>query len=291
MHLKIFEGIIVDKSKELLVAQCSKFQIGGIPGHRSQEHLFSLKSTILLYQKLKIPLFWQCWDIEKFFDKEILKDGMDTLFEANIHGKLYRLWYELYKESNIKVKTPMGMSNSKESGENITQGSIGGAILSSSSLSKTMQRFFEGSNCEISYADLPLNVFKFQDDSCRFATSLESIQKGNQLMEAVMKRKQLNLNTSKCSLLIFDKKTRIEETKNLIKINNPIKIFNKPIEAKAKHEFLGDILHEEGIGKSTEETVKKRYGRSIATIVEISAFLNDFRVIMLGDIKSGIDIY
>ena len=39
---KLFEGIVVDKSKNKLTRARSKFQIGGIPGHRPQEHLFSV---------------------------------------------------------------------------------------------------------------------------------------------------------------------------------------------------------------------------------------------------------
>ena len=72
---KFFEGIVVDKSKNKLTQACSKFQIGGIPGHRPQEHLFSVKSMIGLYKYLNIPLFLSYWDISKYFDKEILRDA------------------------------------------------------------------------------------------------------------------------------------------------------------------------------------------------------------------------
>ena len=60
---------------------------------------------------------------------------------------------------------------------------------------------------------------------------------------------------------------------------------------KVSHDFLGDVLDEGGIEKSTEATVKSRYGRTIATILEISAFLHDFRIDSLGGVKSGLMIY
>ena len=53
---KFFEGIVVDKSKYKLSKACSKFQIGGLPGHRPQEYLFTVKSVIGLYSYLKIIL-------------------------------------------------------------------------------------------------------------------------------------------------------------------------------------------------------------------------------------------
>jgi len=88
---KAFESIIVEKSKNKITSKCSKFQIGALPGHRAQEHLFVLKSTINLFSYLKKSLIFQCWDISKYFDKENLKDAMDALYQSGIVGKLYRL--------------------------------------------------------------------------------------------------------------------------------------------------------------------------------------------------------
>ena len=107
---KVFEGIIVDKSKEKIVKYCSKFQIGGIPGHRAAEHLFSVKSVIRYYNLLSIPLLLQLYDISKYFDKESLRDTMDTLYMAGVQGKLYRLWFELNRNTQIRVKTGVGIS-------------------------------------------------------------------------------------------------------------------------------------------------------------------------------------
>ena len=92
---KAFEGLIVDKSKEMSVSNCSKFLIGGLPSYCSQEHLFPIKNIILPYSKLKIPLYMKSFDIKTYFDKSLLKDGMDKHFRSNMRGKFYRLWYEL----------------------------------------------------------------------------------------------------------------------------------------------------------------------------------------------------
>ena len=51
-----------------------------------------------------------------------------TLYKCGIKGKLYRLWYELYKDSQIKVKTAAGLTNVKLTGENVTQGSAGAIV-------------------------------------------------------------------------------------------------------------------------------------------------------------------
>ena len=130
---------------------------------------------------------------------------MDTLFEYGVRGKLYRLWYELNRDAQIKVKTGAGMTDTQVTGENVAQGSIGGAILSSCNLDKTVTKYFAGSTSELSYATTRLQPVIFQDDTLRTATSLEAVKKGNLIMSAAMKRKQLELNVDKCCIIVMTK--------------------------------------------------------------------------------------
>ena len=288
---KLFEGIVVDKSREKIIKSTSKFQIGGIPGHRSQEHLFCVKSVIELYSELSLPLYIQIFDISKYFDKEILKDAMDTLYRCGIRGKMYRLWYELNRDSQIRVKTAAGMTKIKAIGENVTQGSIGGAILSSSNLDKTLTAYFSGSDSELSYGAARLSPFAFQDDVLRMSNSIEAVQKGNFIIENVIKRKQLTLSIPKCSVIVFDRKNRIGQVRKAINEGRSLEICNKNVEVREKDEYLGDVIHEGGIAKSVRATVDKRYGRIKSVILEVSAILDDFRIDALGGLSAGLDIY
>ena len=288
---KLFEGLVVDKSRKKIIESTSKFQIGGIPGHRSQEHLFCVKSVIELYADLDLPLYIQVFDISKYFDKEILKDAMDTLYKCGIRGKMYRLWYALNKDSQIRVKTAAGMTSIKAIGENVTQGSIGGAILSSSNLDKTLSAYFSGSDSELSYGAARLSPLGFQDDVIRMSSSLEAVQKGNIILETVAKRKQLTLSIPKCSVITFDKISRVRKIREAINEGRNLKISGQNILVKEKDEYLGDILHEGGLAMSVKATVNKRYGRIKSAILEISAILDDFRIDALGGLKAGLDIY
>ena len=99
--------------------------------------------------------------MSKFFDRENLKDGMNTLYNCGINGKLYRMIYELNKKTVLKVKTGVGMSSSQEIGENITQGSIGGALISTANLDYTVNSQFQKSPYEISYSSNRLQPLIF----------------------------------------------------------------------------------------------------------------------------------
>ena len=79
---------------------------------------------------MNIPLYLQLFDISKYFDKEILRDAMDTLFGAGIAGNIYRLWFMLNKDTQIRVKTSFGVMYVAATGKNVAQVSIGGGIIS-----------------------------------------------------------------------------------------------------------------------------------------------------------------
>ena len=92
--------------KPKIVKNSSKYQIGAMPNHRASEHLFTLKSIISLYIKLDISIILQLFDLKKFFDSENLRDAMNSLFNRDVKGKLYRLIYELNKDNEIRLLKP-----------------------------------------------------------------------------------------------------------------------------------------------------------------------------------------
>ena len=79
--------------KQTIMSNSSKYQIGGFSKHRPQEHLFTAKSMIAL-NLLQGKCAWlQLYDIEKFFDKENLRDAMATIHSLGVDPKIYRTWF------------------------------------------------------------------------------------------------------------------------------------------------------------------------------------------------------
>ena len=111
-------------AKDTLINNMSKYQIGTKPGHRAQEHLFVVKSFIALHRKLDKAVILSAWDVSKYFDKEYLPDVMGELFKNKLHGKLYRLVYLMNKNTRISVQTPVGVSDERDTGEGLGQGTV-----------------------------------------------------------------------------------------------------------------------------------------------------------------------
>ena len=88
---KLFGFMVISPAKVPIIKNMSKYQIGTVPGHRSQEHLFVMKNVISLYENYKQPVIVQLYDIQKFFDREMLVDGLDAVYNSGVKGKLYRL--------------------------------------------------------------------------------------------------------------------------------------------------------------------------------------------------------
>ena len=96
--------------------------------------------------------------MKTFFDVENLHDCMNELYERELNGKIYRLIFEMNKDTRIKVKTPVGVTKTKEVGPTVTQGSVDAALVSASSLDKGVDKEFNSEtneeSIEVKYKDL-----------------------------------------------------------------------------------------------------------------------------------------
>ena len=85
-----------------LVDGSSIYQIGGQPGHRSEELLFVMKSVIAKYRKVGENVVLQLFDISRLFDKEMMEDAVLTCLKRKADPKAIRLWFKL----NNNTKNP-----------------------------------------------------------------------------------------------------------------------------------------------------------------------------------------
>ena len=123
-YQKFFGHLVLNAAKNKLHENMSKYQIGAKPGHRAQEHLFTIKSAISLNTPYNKPLILSTYDVSKYFDRESLQDCLNELYKCNIKGKVYRLMYKLNENTQIQVNTPVGMSEKEDVGESVGQGTV-----------------------------------------------------------------------------------------------------------------------------------------------------------------------
>ena len=78
----------------------------------------------------------------KFFDRESAADCHFELYKLGIRGRLYRLLYLLNENIRIRVRTPVGVTDSADTGPGQGQGTISAAIISSVNLDSGVKETF-----------------------------------------------------------------------------------------------------------------------------------------------------
>ena len=84
------DPIGVVQMKDDICRKCTKYQIGGVPGHGLEEHLVALKCIIGRYMEKGFGVIMQLVDIQKFFNKERLETPLARLSSVNMNKKAYR---------------------------------------------------------------------------------------------------------------------------------------------------------------------------------------------------------
>ena len=231
-----------------------------------------------------------CFDLKKYFDSEVLIDAMDNLYKSDIKGKLYRLIYELNKNNLIQIKTSVGTTSNFQTGENVTQGSVGGGLISSINLDIPIRTFFKESLHEVKYGDIMMGPIIYQDDLARLAGNVVDAQAGIAKVEACMKTKMLDLHDEKSCFLVVGKGKFLNQVKNDLQMS-PLTLYGKPMKQKIKEKYLGDFLHSDGLAASVKATVEARAAALTSGAVEVRAVIEDCRSKCLGGLELGLEIY
>ena len=285
---KLFGDIVTDEMKEKVKDNVSKFQIWAMQGHRAQEHLFSLKSVIGYYNKRGKGLILSLYDISKYFDRENLRDCMGELHKANVRGKLYRLIFNLNKETEVSVKTPVGSTEFTDVGETLGQGTNEGAIISSINLYGGISEAFEDSD-GLKYEDLELSPCLFQDDISKLSENIESVKDGNRRIEKMAESKLLDFNLDKTCIIIIGSRKFRKKINDDLKVN-PIMFYDRPIKSVESEKYLGDYIGP-SLSESVFLTVLRRKGMCERLIREIKVTVEDCRSNSIGGLVTGIEIW
>ena len=295
IHLKEWlprtcDALVVGGMKSKILESSTKFQIGGQPGHRSQEHLFSLKCIIALRELRGEGFLFQLFDLSKFFDKESLRDVLDTLHEVGVDAKAYMAWYLLNRNTRIAVKTGTGLTEEADVGEVVGQGTVGGALTSQLNIDRGIERYFCGSRDEATYGTVRLQPMVFQDDIARIANDIASAKAGNHKLSFLMKEKQLKVHPDKTGFIAIGTKDYQQKIANETN-ESPIMFGEIVTKSKESDKYLGDIIHRDGLAASVEATIRDRKGRITSATLEIKAVIDDYRMQALGGMMGGWDLW
>ena len=142
-------------------------------------------------------------------------------------------------DTRISIRTPVGITESAETGEGWAQGSSEGAIVSTANLAHGVDKFFSNSKHDVFYGTVRIKPVILQDDVCRIAISAEAAQAGVCKMEAMAETKVLDFNQKKSvNVIIGSPKGRQKLTIEIEK--QPLFLYGKNMEMSGCERYLGD---------------------------------------------------
>ena len=286
---RLAEALIVEEGmKESLVEKSTIYQIGGQAKHRPEELIFSVKSVIAKERKEKNPILIQCWDISKFFDKEMIEDALLTCYKRGVNPKAVRLWAKLNENTKIKVRTGVGESESVDVGGVVGQGTIGGALVSQAVLDEGVKdHFIPGNEDELNYGAVAVGPCMFQDDLIHTSTSILKARKASSKINLVMKKHALKLNKDKSVLIIMGSKAQKKIILDELE-NNPIMCGEVKMNVKEADKWLGQQISSGGLAESVAATVAAREAKIRGAALEIANIVNDWRSEAAGGMNTAI---
>jgi hypothetical protein len=283
------EGLVVNSGlRKALIDRSSIYQIGGQPGHRVEEFIFVMKSVIAYHRSKGKMVILQCYDLEKYFDKEMVEDAVMTCYDRGANSKAIRCWYKLNDKTEIRVRTGVGISEEANVGAVIGQGTIAGALISQAVLDDAVQEHFKpGGEGELSYGRVDLAPLLFQDDIIHGVAGLTEAREANRKMNTLVKERALGLNSKKSVMIVIGSKRQKEEVSKQLK-EMPMKCGQIETKETDSDKWLGQYMSAGGLSDSVLKTVEAREGKIKGACLEIAAILEDWRAQAVGGIETAL---
>ena len=210
------------------------------------------------------------------------------------------------KNSRIRVKTPVGETQSAETGPIVTQGSVDGAVISAVNLDNGVKEYFherkddndeedvidpekDETVDEVMYGDINLKPLIYQDDLFNASETPAQAQIVNNKMDNLIESKLLDFNHSKCHVLVIGAKKARAELKEMLRIN-PLTLSGKVLSVVEEEKYLGCVLAG-SVSQSVTATVNARIGLAKRAVYEIRSIMEDSRANAIGAVQVGMNIW
>ena len=290
-HVRLFEAALTELCKPFILETVSPMQIGGIEGQRPEQHLLTMKTFLRTREVKRLPTWISLFDLEKFFDRQSAVDSCAALHGAGVRGPLYRLIYKICAVNTLRAKTPVGMTKPFTIGAVVAQGSSLGALQSALNLDRAVWKAFTAIlNLTMNELGMPARPFIFQDDLMKLSANREECQLSHDLIYETMCSKTLDLNVSKCRVLISGKSAEAKKLRSVYE-EYPIKTGGEITLTEESSKYLGDELHFNGCRGSWAASVAKREGKLRGAVAEIMGLVRDFSCNTLGPLRAGLDLW
>ena len=186
------------------------------------------------------------------------------------------------------------MTETREVGDCIGQGTAGAALVSQVNLDKGLGEYFGDGNSDtnggISYGDIKFQPLAYQDDIMNSSKDVMGAQVGNIKLASLFEDKGLTAHPNKTCFIVCGSKNYKKKMEQEL-VLNPLKFGNFLVKQRASDRYLGQVLHEGGLEKCAEATVSERAGRIRGATMEIKSIIEDFQMQAMGGMMAAWELW
>ena len=217
-------------------------------------------------------------------------DAVATLYQTGVNSDAIRLWCKLNQNTQIRIKTSAGMTESVEVGDVIGQGTAGAALVSQLNLDYGLHRYFAGSADEVYYGGVRCEYFAYQDDIGKPCAGVNEAQAANIKLSHMFKEKGLEAHPDKTCYVVFGSKSYKDKVNEQLE-TNPLYLGDFQVKRKESDRYLGQILHTNGVRASCEATITDREGKIKGATFEVQSIVEDFKMQAIGGMMTAWELW
>ena len=162
--------------------------------------------------------------------------------------------------------------------------------MSQINLDNGLQSYFVGSSDELYYGGVRVQPVAYQDDVGRTSKSVSDAQAGNIKLACMLQDKGLQAHPEKTRVIVIGSKQFKEKVQKELRIR-PLMFGEFEVKQRDADKYLGQIIHEDGLGRSAEATVEDRIGRIKGATLEIKSIIEDFQMQSMGGLMAAWELW
>ena len=244
-------------------------QIGFLPGHRTADHVLTLRTLIdKQVNHRKEPLYACFVDFKKAFDSIWHQELFYKLLSYGINGHFYNLTKDMYSKSKCSIKLGHHKTKYFEYSRGVRQGCILSPLLYLNELPSSLNNT-ESSDPHILPDGTKLNSLLYADDLIILSRSKHGLQNCLNTLQSFCYDWKLNINLKKTKTMIFRKKAKKSENKEF-HLNGHF------LESSQEYTFLGIKFTPSGNFSIAQEQLREKAMHAfhgIRKYVNINTFL------------------
>ncbi len=182
----------------------SPFQAGFRPGHRTVDHIFTLKTLIDQARFHKRRLYCCFVDFKKAFDSVPRHLLWQRLAEAGIHGHMLSALQSLYDRVTARVQCPAGLTDPFPCDIGVKQGCPLSPLLFGLYIDRIAPLLSAADPTAPALAGLAVACLLYADDLALLSTTPEGLQRQLDALHSFCLSSHLDVNLTKTDIVVFN---------------------------------------------------------------------------------------